>query len=97
MTYASPVWSGCHQRLRSSHQKLQNKALRIASNAPLPTRIADLHRELGIEMLDEHLKKLNEKFYKELDQNSNPLIKKLAAISANPFDRYPRPITALTL
>ncbi|KAJ1149941.1 hypothetical protein NDU88_002739 [Pleurodeles waltl] len=55
------------------------------------------YRDLGIEMLDDHLRKLNVKFYKGMDKKENPLIKKLADISANPFDRYPRPITALTM
>ncbi|KAJ1162780.1 hypothetical protein NDU88_003245 [Pleurodeles waltl] len=60
-------------------------------------RTADLHRDLGIEMLDDDLRKLNVKFDKGLDQKENPPIKKLADISTNPFDRYPWPITALTM
>ncbi|KAJ1171436.1 hypothetical protein NDU88_003298 [Pleurodeles waltl] len=90
MTYASPVWSSCEP-------ENQIKALRIATGAACFARTADLHRDLGMEMLDDHLCKLNVKFNKGLDQKENPLIKKLADISANPFDRYPRPITALTM
>ncbi|KAJ1088680.1 hypothetical protein NDU88_001836 [Pleurodeles waltl] len=97
MTYASPVWSGCKQEYRKPLQILQNKALRIASGAPCFARTADLHRDLGVEMLDDHLRKLNVKFYQGLDQKENPLIKKLADISANLFDHYPQPITALTM
>ncbi|KAJ1127276.1 hypothetical protein NDU88_005679 [Pleurodeles waltl] len=97
MTYASPVWSGCCPQYRKDLQRLQSKALRITAGAPIFARTADLHRDLSVEMLDDHLRKLNEAFYKGLDQKENPLIRKLADISANPFDRYPRPITALTL
>ncbi|KAJ1141151.1 hypothetical protein NDU88_007486 [Pleurodeles waltl] len=97
MTYTSPVWSGCRPQYRKDLQRLQSKALRIAAGAPIFARTADLHRDLSVEMLDDHLRKLNEAFYNGLDQNENPLIRKLADISANPFDRYPRPITALTL
>ncbi|KAJ1120327.1 hypothetical protein NDU88_008500 [Pleurodeles waltl] len=97
MTYASPVWSGCRPQYRKDLQRLQSKALRIAAGAPIFARTADLHKDLSVEMLDDHLRKLNEAFYKGLDQKENPLIRKLADISANPFDRYPRPITALTL
>ncbi|KAJ1088914.1 hypothetical protein NDU88_002068 [Pleurodeles waltl] len=97
MTYASPVWSGCKSEYWKPMQPLQNKALRIAADAPCFARKADLHRDLGIEMLDDHLRKLNEKFYKVLGQKENPLIKKLADISANSFDRNPWPITALTM
>ncbi|KAJ1126337.1 hypothetical protein NDU88_004745 [Pleurodeles waltl] len=97
MTYASPVWSSCKPDYRKPLQTLQNKALRIVTGAPCFARTADLHRDLGVEMLDDHLCKLNVKFYKGFDQKENPLIKKLADISSNPFDRYSRPITALTM
>ncbi|KAJ1084062.1 hypothetical protein NDU88_004216 [Pleurodeles waltl] len=97
VTYASPVWSGCKQEYRKPLQKLQNKALWIATGAPCFARTADIRRDLGVEMLDDHLRKLNMKFYKGLDQKENPLIKKHADISLNPFDRYPQPITALTM
>ncbi|KAJ1170236.1 hypothetical protein NDU88_002117 [Pleurodeles waltl] len=96
MTYASPVWRGWKPEYRKPLQTLQNKALGIATSAPCFAKTADLHRDLGIETLDDHLRKLNVKFYKGLDQKENPLIKKLADISAKPFDRYPLPITALT-
>ncbi|KAJ1140040.1 hypothetical protein NDU88_006401 [Pleurodeles waltl] len=88
---------GCKPEYWKPLQTLQNKALRIATGALCFARTADLHRDLGVEMLDDHLRKLNMKFYKGLDQKENPLIKKLADISANPFDRYPQPITALTM
>ncbi|KAJ1189903.1 hypothetical protein NDU88_006645 [Pleurodeles waltl] len=97
MTYASPVWSSCKPENRKPLQTLQNKALRIATGAPCFSRTADLHRDLGVEMLDDHLRKFNVKLYKGLDQKETPLIKKLADISANPFDRYLRPIAALTM
>ncbi|KAJ1139298.1 hypothetical protein NDU88_005673 [Pleurodeles waltl] len=97
MTYASPMWSGCKLRYRKALQTLQNRALRIAAGAPCFARTVDLHRDLGIEMLDDHLRTLNVEFYKGLDQKENPLIKKLSDISANPFDHYPRPITAITM
>ncbi|KAJ1126041.1 hypothetical protein NDU88_004454 [Pleurodeles waltl] len=97
MTYALPVWSGCKPEYRKPLQTLQNKALRIATGASYFARTADLHRDLGVEMLDDHLRNLNMKFYKGLDQKENPPIKKLADISANHFDHCPRPITALTM
>ncbi|KAJ1128767.1 hypothetical protein NDU88_007142 [Pleurodeles waltl] len=97
MTYASPVWSGCKPEYRKPLQTLQNKALRIAIGASCFARTADLHRDLGIEMLDDHLRKLNVKLYKGLNQKENPLSKKLADFSANPFDRYLLPITAMTM
>ncbi|KAJ1167190.1 hypothetical protein NDU88_007583 [Pleurodeles waltl] len=62
MTYASPVWIGCKPEYRKPLQTLQNKALRIATGAPCFARTADLHRDLGVEMLDDHLRKLNGKF-----------------------------------
>ncbi|KAJ1116771.1 hypothetical protein NDU88_004977 [Pleurodeles waltl] len=97
ITYASPVWSSCEPEYRKPLQTLQNKALWIATGAPCFTITADLHGDLGAEMFDNPLRKLNVKFYKVLYQKENPLIKKLGDISANPLDRYLRPITALTM
>ncbi|KAJ1148762.1 hypothetical protein NDU88_001588 [Pleurodeles waltl] len=97
MTYASLVWSVCKPEYGKPLQTLQNKALRIATGAPCFARTAHLHRDLDVEMLDDHLRKLNVKFYKRQDQKENLLIRKLADISAHPFDRYPWPITALTM
>ncbi|KAJ1108649.1 hypothetical protein NDU88_006025 [Pleurodeles waltl] len=65
MTYASPVWSGCKPEYRKPLQTLQNNALWIATGAPCFARTADLHRDLSFEMLDDHLRKLNVKFYKD--------------------------------
>ncbi|MGH0171458.1 UNVERIFIED_CONTAM: hypothetical protein FKN15_067319 [Acipenser sinensis] len=90
LTYASPVWSGCWDSTCLLLQRVQNKALQIAARVSTFTRTADLHRQLGIEMLGEHLLKLNIKFSDALGQNDNPLI-------PNPFDQYPRPITVLYL
>ncbi|KAJ1145047.1 hypothetical protein NDU88_011339 [Pleurodeles waltl] len=68
MTYASPVWSGCKPNYRKPLQTLQNKALWEATGAPCFARTADLHGDVSAEMLDDHLRKLNVKFYKGLDQ-----------------------------
>ncbi|KAJ1114158.1 hypothetical protein NDU88_002397 [Pleurodeles waltl] len=97
MTYASLVWSSCKPEYRKPLQTLQSKALQIAAGAPCFARTADLPGDVGIEMLDNHLCKRNEKVYKGLDQKENQLIKKLADISANPFDHYLGPITELTM
>ncbi|KAJ1181221.1 hypothetical protein NDU88_006431 [Pleurodeles waltl] len=97
MTDALTVWSGCKPEYQKPLQTLQKKALRIATSAPYFARTADLHRDLGVEMLDDHLRKLNVKFYKGLDQKENPLIRKLADISPNPCGRCPGPIITLTL
>ncbi|RXN01393.1 hypothetical protein EOD39_6952 [Acipenser ruthenus] len=88
LTYASPVWSGCLDSTHLLLQRVQNKTLRIAARVSTFTRTADLHRELGIEMLDENLLKMNRKLYDVLGQNDNPLIQKLSNITENPFDTY---------
>ncbi|KAJ1183820.1 hypothetical protein NDU88_000634 [Pleurodeles waltl] len=78
---------GCVAKLAMRPQQ-QNKALRTAAGGPCFTRTADLHRDPGIEMLAERLRKLNKKSCKGLDQKENLLIKYLADISSNPFDHY---------
>jgi hypothetical protein len=97
MTYATPTWSGVLKQKTTARtlQIIQNRALKIAAGAPMFVRTEDLHRDLGVELLRDHILKLNQKFYKKLEENANPLISEQRHFRVNPWDRYDRPISAL--
>ena len=99
MTYASPIWSTAlaTRTTGKALQTVQNRALKMATGAPVFARTAILHRDLGVDLLNAHILQLNQSFYATLESNSNPLISKQRDFIAQPWDKYARPILALRL
>ena len=99
MTYATPTWSGILQKKTAARtlQLIQNRALKIAAGAPMYARTADLHKDLGVDLMRDHILKLNQNFYKKLEENPNPLISEQRHFEVNPWDKYSRPICALSI
>ena len=60
-------------------------------------RTDDLHRDQGVELLKDHILKLNQNFYTKLEENPNTLIGEQRHFEANPWDRCNRPINALDI
>lgn len=48
-------------------------------NAPLRTRLTNLHKKANMPMLDEFIKKLTKSFYEKAEKFTNPLIKRMGA------------------
>jgi endonuclease/exonuclease/phosphatase family metal-dependent hydrolase len=99
MTYATPTWSSALKQPRAmkTMQTIQNRALKISAGLPMYARTVSLHRDLGVEMLRDHVLKLNKNFYEKLEDNPNPLISEQRNFKENPWDRYNRPISALSI
>ena len=93
--YGSLVWGTAAPSYIHSLQVIQNKFLRIATNAPPYTNTINLHKELGIPMLTTYLKELNTKKIKKAELHENPLITQ--ALDYTPISRVRRnrPKTAL--
>lgn len=99
MTYATPIWSNILQQKTAARtlQLIQNRALKIAAGAPMFARTDDLHRDLGVKLMRDHILQLNQNFYENLEANLNPLISEQRHFEVNPWDRYSRPICALSI
>lgn len=61
-TYAAPVIHGAARTNKKKLQILQNKTLRMCLNKPWHYNTEDLHQEAGIEMVDDFLTRLRDKF-----------------------------------
>lgn len=60
--YAAPIIHSASHTNKKKLQILQNKTLRMCLNKPWNYRTEDLHHEAGIEMVDDFLQRLKDKF-----------------------------------
>ncbi|GBN97044.1 RNA-directed DNA polymerase from mobile element jockey [Araneus ventricosus] len=74
LTYSAPIWCVTAKTHRSKIQILQNKILRIMTNAPWFVRNDVIHKDLKIELIEDHVKNLSRKFFSQLLDHKNPLI-----------------------
>lgn len=94
MTYGSPVWaSTCNTNLKKL-QKMQNKVLKTVTRACQYTRIKQLHSDLEVPMMCQHLHQLNEKFFQSARHHSNDLVRDFTSGAPSPWDRKSRPVNS---
>ena len=94
MTYGSPVWSStCDTNLKNL-QKLQNKVLKTITRACRYTRIKQLHSDLEVPMMCQHLHQLNDKFFQAAQYHSNDLVRAFTTPVPSPWDRKSRPVNS---
>ncbi|GBM90127.1 RNA-directed DNA polymerase from mobile element jockey [Araneus ventricosus] len=74
LTYSAPIWCITAKTHRRKIQILQNKILRIMTNAPWFVRNDVIHKDLKIELIEDHVKNLSRKFFSQLQDHKNPLI-----------------------
>ncbi|GBM99270.1 hypothetical protein AVEN_80603-1 [Araneus ventricosus] len=73
---------------------MQNKLLRILSNAPWFVRNDFIHRDLKIKKIDEHIKDISRKFFTSLASSKNPTIAEQIKYTKND-GKYSVPYTGL--
>jgi len=73
LTYACPVWGKCATSHISKIQIFQNKVLRIIANAPWFIRNVNLHKDLQIQDIEDHIKALSKNFHISLLNSSGSL------------------------
>jgi len=75
--YGIQLW-GCASRSHISKlQRFQNKVLRTIANAPWYIRNSDLHRDLGVPLVEDIIKQIATKHKNRLMQHENPEALKL--------------------
>jgi exonuclease III len=97
LTYGCPVFTNCANTHLNTLQILQNKCLRMVSNAPFRTRVSLLHTKLGLETVKAFINRLTENFYKNSAKSSNKLVSRLGEYSTRKNfpklkHRLPRPV-----
>ena len=77
MDYACPVWRSaarCHVR---KLQVLQSKCLRLATGASWYVSNRQIHEDLGVPMLADHIRALTASFDSKLADAGNPLVRQI--------------------
>ncbi|GFV67696.1 RNA-directed DNA polymerase from mobile element jockey [Trichonephila clavipes] len=81
ITYGSPVWRATAATHMKKIQVIQNKILRVMTNAPWYVRNDVIHNDLHMEPIT----KLSRNVFKSIESHDNPIIK------AQTLFRYPHP------
>lgn len=91
ISYAGEVWGNTSKSNWSKMQRIQNRALKLITNAPRYTRISRLHKDLNVEYLRDFVVKQTKNFY-ERNKNSNfDQISGLGKYEYDPGIKYKRP------
>ncbi|KAL4141647.1 hypothetical protein QTP88_004249 [Uroleucon formosanum] len=73
ITYACPIWGNCSATHLRKIQIFQNKVLRIITNAPWFVRNENLHKDLRIIKIQDHIKALAENFHSSLHKSTGSI------------------------
>jgi hypothetical protein len=77
MDYACPVWRSAARSHIRKLQVLQSKCLRIATSAPWYMSNSQIHEDLGVPFLADHIRALTDSFDSKLADAGNPLVRQL--------------------
>ncbi|GFT48726.1 putative RNA-directed DNA polymerase from transposon X-element [Trichonephila clavipes] len=85
ITYASPVWGAAAATLMKKIQVIQNKILRLMTNAPWYVRNDVIHYDLHMESISSFITKLARNVFRSIENHDNPIIR------AQTLFTYPHP------
>ncbi|GFT45295.1 RNA-directed DNA polymerase from mobile element jockey [Trichonephila clavipes] len=85
ITYASPVWGAAAATHMKKIQVIQNKILRLITNAPWYVRNDVIHYDLHMEPISSYITKLARNVFRSIENHDNPIIR------AQTMFTYPHP------
>ncbi|GFV25436.1 probable RNA-directed DNA polymerase from transposon X-element [Trichonephila clavipes] len=85
LTYGSPVWGAAATTHMKKIQVIQNKILRVMTNAPWYVRNDVIHNDLHMKPITNYITKLSRNVFKSIESHDNPIIK------AQTLFTYPHP------
>lgn len=97
MTYASVAWGHCSFSTLQALQVIQNQFLRGAFNAPWFVRNEQLHREAGLITIHEFMHEIASKYFANIPDHSNHLVREAADYDENLVTPIRRPKSVLLL
>lgn len=95
MMYASPAWGHAAATHIRRLQRVQNKFLRIALNAPWFVRNTQLHEEAKMPSLKDFMLATAEKYFQRAAQHRNPLVRVAVDYDEQIHHKHKRPKMAL--
>ena len=96
MSYAPSIWGNAAKTHMKKLQVVQNKTLRLITNAHRYTRNAQLHRDLDIVPMKDFLTKNAASVYVRSKKSTNPLIQGLGNYDENIKEKHTRPKAIFT-
>jgi len=75
MDYACPSWRSTARSHVRRLQVLQSKCLRLATGAPWYVSNRQIHEDLGVALLADHIRALTASFDSKLSDVRNPLVR----------------------
>ncbi|GFV75923.1 RNA-directed DNA polymerase from mobile element jockey [Trichonephila clavipes] len=75
ITYASPVWGAAAATHMKKIQVIQNKILRLITNAPWYVRNDVIHFDLHMEPISSYITKLARNVFRTIENHDNPIIR----------------------
>ncbi|GFV19825.1 RNA-directed DNA polymerase from mobile element jockey [Trichonephila clavipes] len=85
ITYASPVWGAAAATNMKKIQVIQNKILRLITNAPWYVRNDVIHYDLHMEPISSYITKLARNVFRSIENHDNPIIQAQTMLT------YPHP------
>ena len=92
LTYGAPIWH--HMLTKTNKKKLQvfqNKFVRLITKAPWYCTNAQLHKDVDLELLSDHVAKLTNNFANKINVHPNKIISDLSKIDITQ-SKIPRPL-----
>ena len=77
MDYACPAWRSAARSHVGRLQVLQSKCLRLVTGAPWYLSNRQIHEDLGVPLVTDHIRVLTESFDSKLADAGNPLVRQL--------------------
>ncbi|GFY13582.1 RNA-directed DNA polymerase from mobile element jockey [Trichonephila clavipes] len=75
ITYGSPIWGAAAPNHTKRIQIIQNKILRIITNAPWYVRNSVIHHDLHMEPIDNYITRTSRNVFTSIQNHDNPVIK----------------------
>ncbi|GFY05460.1 RNA-directed DNA polymerase from mobile element jockey [Trichonephila clavipes] len=75
ITYWSPVWEAAAPIHTKCIQVIQNKILRIITNAPWYVRNSVIHHDLQIDPIDNYISRISRNVFTSIQNHDNPVIR----------------------
>lgn len=91
MTHGAPVWAFAAKTNKYKMAVLQNKVLRIITNAPWFIRNSQLRSDLKIPSICDYIKLRAEKLFTNAESHENPLIRKAVDYETSDIIKHKRP------
>ena len=92
MAYAPAIWGNASKTNIDKLQKVQNRVLRLITNAPIFATNEIIHRDLKVEYFNDYIIKLTKNFYDSCWHSKYPLIRALGTYVYVEDSQHPWPI-----